>query len=550
MRTTPQRRRQSGTSRSCDKARRRQKAGKPIVSIAFWREPRNGFFWINNDYDFTDASWDLGHDVQPSWYYNDGYQRQIDSQRDLEDYARLWICGMPALTNGNFQVSLSWTNVRSGNPTINLFKAAETNGGIGYLTNSGIAASQLAGADNFVFGGPGRAIATISPGHSFTFPASYFTNASNKYFLFDGAITNGFGELMLTITDDSGYVFAQTGVWLDLRDVKDMFEHAHIVNAPSAPPSSTLTDQSSYTNDNVVAVDPHDGKELVVFVHGWRLTPWVAENFAQTMFKRLWWQGYQGRFATLHWPTLSSESDGPAAQYLTFNRDEYIAYKCAQGAANYFTNLQSRFPEYSINVCSHSHGNIIMMEVLKRLLASGQKPIDNYVMMQAAVAAECLDTSYPFYPPLSAGRSQIPDSFYGYAGPIQNAINGHISNFYNTNDFGVVTCWQPDQLLLKPDGRYWYGYFPDGPHQSPPGSSRLITDPQELMSFLSRPNTQAVGAVPNLGGAASTADQVDLSALVGFRGDWTEHSGEFNWNIQRLNPFYKTLAAELGIIPQ
>src|SRR5262249_2804123 len=141
-----------------------------------------------------------------------------------------------------------------------------------------------------------------------------------------------------------------------------------------------------------------DGSNVIVFVHGWRVTHWAAENFAQTMFKRLWWQGYQGRFAALFWPTLSSETDGPLIQYLTFNRDEFVAFKCARGAADYFVDLQSRFPGYGIDVCAHSHGNILMMETLRSLLASGQNPIHNYALLQAAVAAECLDTNAALYP--------------------------------------------------------------------------------------------------------------------------------------------------------
>ena len=112
-------------------------------------------WWINDDYDYSGSSGDLGHDIQASWYYNDGYQRVIGSQRDLEDYARLWICGMPVLAYGNYQVTLSWANVSSGSPTINLFNTVETNGGIGYLTNSAIAAAQYGGLDNNYPGSPG-----------------------------------------------------------------------------------------------------------------------------------------------------------------------------------------------------------------------------------------------------------------------------------------------------------------------------------------------------------------------------------------------------------
>ena len=119
-----------GASRSCHKVRRRRKAGNPLATVAFWREPHKGVLWVNNDYDYSGASWNFGNDAQASWYYNDGYQGKIDSQRDLEDYFRLWICGMPALTKAGYQVTLSWANVSSGNPTINLFDTVETNGGI------------------------------------------------------------------------------------------------------------------------------------------------------------------------------------------------------------------------------------------------------------------------------------------------------------------------------------------------------------------------------------------------------------------------------------
>jgi hypothetical protein len=39
------------------------------------------------------------------------------------------------------------------------------------------------------------------------------------------------------------------------------------------------------------------------------MTEAESENFSETMFKRLWWQGYKGRFAALRWPTLSADTD-------------------------------------------------------------------------------------------------------------------------------------------------------------------------------------------------------------------------------------------------
>ena len=185
------------------------------------------------------------------------------------------------------------------------------------------------------------------------------------------------------------------------------------------------------------------------------------------------------------------------------------------------------------------------MEVLKRHLASEVSPIRNYALLQAAVAAECFDTSAPTFPFFVFEPPITPDSFWGYASSVKNALSGKMANFYNRVDFGVVAAWQPNQLQFKPDARYFYQYLPIGPHQTPPGwPIRAVTDPHELMSFMSRPRTKAVGALANLD-ASIFPTQLDLQALVGFDAKWDCHSGEFNWNIQRLGAFYSTLLNRL-----
>ena len=41
----------------------------------------------------------------------------------------------------------------------------------------------------------------------------------------------------------------------------------------------------------------------ILFVHGWNMETWEKDRFAETAFKRLYWQGYQGRFGEFRWPT-------------------------------------------------------------------------------------------------------------------------------------------------------------------------------------------------------------------------------------------------------
>ena len=157
----------------------------------------------------------------------------IRSQRDLEDWARLWICGVPVLTSG-YQVTLSWANVSSGSPAINLVNAVETNGGTLYLTDPNVGAAQASG-----YTYANRKYPTITTTNALTLPANLFTNAGDKYFLFEGAGI-GSGQLVLTITQNSTNVIAQTGAWLDLRDVKDMFEHVHITGITNIPPGAAF----------------------------------------------------------------------------------------------------------------------------------------------------------------------------------------------------------------------------------------------------------------------------------------------------------------------
>jgi len=107
-------------------------------------QARPMWMWVNNDYDADGLYGAPDHDVDaprfPDYNYTDviygNGKTCIHSKRDLEDYARLWICGMPALTNAGYQVSMSWGSISSGNPVIKLFQSVETNGGTLYLTNT------------------------------------------------------------------------------------------------------------------------------------------------------------------------------------------------------------------------------------------------------------------------------------------------------------------------------------------------------------------------------------------------------------------------------
>ncbi len=200
-------------------------------------------FWINNDHDgqVTGSDRDLSR-------FPDYKDLAITSQRDLEDFARLWISGMPTLPfSQGYTVLLSWRNV-SGNPGINLYASIEADGGTGYLTDTNVAQGIL---NDF------RRFSLANVNGPYEFPAGYFQNGVRKHFIFEGA-TAGKGELVLTV-QKNGQAIAETSVWMELLDIKDMYERAHAENIDLRPPG---TKTSIYRSDRHFAANADESKDL------------------------------------------------------------------------------------------------------------------------------------------------------------------------------------------------------------------------------------------------------------------------------------------------
>jgi hypothetical protein len=237
--------------------------------------------------------------------------------------------------------------------------------------------------------------------------------------------------------------------------------------------------------------------------------------------------------------------------------------------------LRQRFPDYTISVCAHSQGNIVMMETLKRLATAGQAPIDNYVLMQAAVPAQCYDAAVPNFPAYMAleGLIPTPDTYRNYGSGINDALRagGQMVNFFNPLDFALA-IWDLNQgyyvsttngaITMKPNTllgyytdatshrlrtNFWnqtflstlYGGYYDGP-------TRSVTDPYEVMPFISRPRSKAVGAQAGVQGQIR-GGEVNLQTKFGFGRGSGDHSGEWNRSIQepQAKQFYPALVESL-----
>ncbi|SPE59643.1 hypothetical protein SBV1_340010 [Verrucomicrobia bacterium] len=513
-------------------------------------------FWVNNDCDTMTYVGDPGEDVEVSSTNQYDYNlRYVPSMRDLEDWARLWICGMPALeANQGYSVTLSMT-AQSGNPAINLMDTVETNGGTLYLTDSNTAYAQ-------VFNGGHRLkYPTISPTTPLTLPANPFTNAGNKYFLFEGAGI-GQGQLTMTMSQNGTNVLAQTSLWLDLNDVKDFYEQAYATNVTSGKPPSSLVSNFGVIQ-TATSPAPDETKQIVVFIHGINNTGADYDTTTRTIFKRLYWAGYHGRFASFRWPCAYLPPT--TANPFKYNLGEFYAFKSATALKNYLSYLRNNRPDlagYAIDLYAHSQGNVVTSEAILQ-----GAPFDNYILTQGAFPAHCYDTNAPFLQQLldaetnSVNAVQTP--FYpvdgGYHGYCLS-IHGNLIDFYNTNDFalatgttlGLQTNWKEDQRTQKPEAflggpSYIYdvpthvttGYYTLG-------NSYTVTDLQEIKALVARSRSAAVGAQGGLHGAISGS--IDLFSNYGFGNTRDEHSAQFARPIQTCLPYYRQMLTSFQIV--
>ena len=460
-----------------------------LAAVAFWRKPRNGFFWANaNYYRWATNSAILGllyTDVEqddqqiafspaapstptPDCNYSNvlanGYAyRAIPCTRDLEDFARLWVCGVTsnllAALPTNSTVTLNWGDVgnpNSANPTIDIFQAADVDGGTGYQTNETIATAQINAFQS-------RYVGRLGPGQSLRLNSSQLNGWAGNHFIWCG-VNNGSGQLNLTITDGNGNVLAQASQWIQIVDIKQMYERWTVgdnpANAPAITPSLVSDDLASGVQAFQYTPPTDPTTPYILHVHGFNMPTWDKDRYAETEYKRLYWQGYQGRFGEFRWPTTIQ---GLANFNSAFDVSEFNAWQSARGLLNLLTNLNAEYPGH-VYLTAHSHGNVVAGEALR--LAGANQVVNTYIAMQGAVPSHSYDPTTPVRLLNSTGvnlDSGTPNryaQYYTNGAPCYfNATvgAGTYVNFFNTNDWALDTLWEPDQDL-KPDTGQGYGW--------------------------------------------------------------------------------------------
>ena len=581
-------------------------------------------FWLNDDIDrghTVDGNDFEQDDISPTeaaannwvedWKYN-----TVQSQRDLEDFARIVVSTSgiaDALRNGDLYLGLKWTDT-VGTPSVKLYKQYDATGGTSYLTDDYQASVQL--PENAILNQryPNDDVSSMSahtvvtPGDLFVLPQGLWIGLTGdtlkRSLLFEGC-TAGKGQLKLVILKKDGTDYTEIGegpgVWFDLKKIGDMYEHWSVGNSNGGAPNAVAGRIASLSGSGSAfsyTASSLEEQKYILYVHGWNMEQWEKERYAETAYKRLWWQGYKGRFGLFSWPTTNGFTTkfDAAVNSTNFDQGEFTAWRSATPLRQLLQTLNTAYGG-QLYVLSHSMGGIATSEALRlQSDANGAPIVQVYVASQAALSAHVYDgtlsdaTGSPnalqwtyTYPGTGVSVNygpQTPNIYKNWTAFVlrgsavsSSAVN-RLVNFYNENDYALsAPVWQFNQLT-KPDfadypdllWEYYYvgdftgvpasdGFRKVGKYTNLSGEVILnlgnrttVQGRYEIMSFGAESRVKAFGATPNISQGISNA--VDLQTIWPTDPDnhsahkW--HSAEFRSTIQLERNYWKTLLSDRG----
>jgi hypothetical protein len=545
-------------------------------------------FWVNDDRDEGDD--DVPVDGLPDWTKN-----VIDRERGLEDFTRLWI-GFKGLTDlvksAGIQLQLEWqpddggTTWRpaDGNPAIKLFPAAEPDGGRKYLDKRNGEEAQIQPPHNTAYGIVRRdfpLLLSLTPGAL----DNLTEEQPNLYLLFEG-VARGKGRLVLKLLKNGQPLGEYPPLYMEIKDVKDMYERWTVgdVTQPNRTisssidyqiwPSDTPEQEFGISGSPMPAPTREEEKDYILMVHGWNTSPFDKACTGDTAFKRLFWQGFNGRFGLFRWPTFFYTSHVPPPHH--FDASEQRAWASSVGLLNLIAQLNSRPFAGRVRLTGHSMGNIVASEALRR--SQNGPVVHTYIASQAAMSAHCYDATIPPMEFAFGTGPTTPDVYASYwqdgaaSQPHQwlqenrpsymhpNYMHGKAEqyfNYYNRLDFALAT-WEVDQQS-KPDDSY--KYIRQG---SPPtvGFRRKVgpnvtwltfpSDTYEIFAWAAESQSIALGALPAHGVFAENGRaNVNLGVAPFNYGLAPKfHSGQFRDSNARRNDYWRSLLTDMRLRPQ
>ncbi|MEI6564103.1 MAG: hypothetical protein WCO42_07340 [bacterium] len=385
-------------------------------------------------------------------------------RRDLEDFTVLQLKVSSTVTN--LTGVTYWLKIvpESGSPVINVFRAV-TNGvtaPFDYLTKTNVADFQIKETKLYEVGATEQQLNTsdIKPGQTISY-------------LIEGKSV-GKGDLTFVLKKD-GAEWTSDRIKLDLRTITNFYDiyqcwRIDPTNKVKWEAEVSATSVQVQTNTAYMA----DASKYLLFVHGWNMSPQEKRSFAETAFKRLWWQGYKGGFGLYDWPTLWGCNPScwgvvtsPLETAHHYDDSEMVAWLSATALAHLMETINT---SGQLRLWAHSMGNIVAGEALRKY--SSANKLKAYVASQAAISSGAYNQSAerisfnlllisdfygPSTPPLfeywSSGDSTSQDTSYliSNTGKVDR-----LCNYYNRSDMAL--SWWIANNKQKPDDILSYSF--------------------------------------------------------------------------------------------
>lgn len=544
-------------------------------------------FWVNDDDDHLVDSSITGvyseledDDRNITNVQNEDWRNNvIDTPRDLEDFARLWV-SVPGLSdslkNGQLYLGLKWKNM-TGTPAIKLHRSKDAAGSADYLFNTSAAAQQSLTAaiiearyPDYVLDGNFQSDHTLIEGSGvFIIPAVQFSALSESTpsaaYLLEGCKA-GVGQLVLVILKKEGTNYTEIGegpgVWLDLKAPKNFIERWSAGNDALGVVQPVVRENSKSVSPAWGNPVTEEEKDYVLYVHGYNMQEFEKQRWIETTYKRLYWLGYKGRVGGFTWPC--SQSAPP------YDASEERAWESAVQLRILLSGLKTA--GYRVHVLAHSQGNVVAGEALRQWKEAGNTTplVRTYIASQAAIQAHCYDMAAPLIPGFAGSVSDdgTPNVYVNYpptGAPYMGALamSGAATNwlnFENPRDYALTgnsldpldfhPGWQANQRL-KPDADTGMGYNAvDGFFISTPTGIRSLVMPAErfkIFSYLAEGRSWALGSTAT--GGVFAGNNTDLEATLGYSREHRYHSAQFRSFMSERYEYWRRLMLGIDLQP-
>ena len=452
-------------------------------------------FWVNHDQDDLETGGETWPSARP-----DANTPAPDSSRDLEDFTRLHveIDDLGSLP-GDAVLTLAWAS--GSTAELNLFRNEDPDCSRRYLLDAEAGRRQLSAPHGTPIGTVGANALKI-PLQTLGEPG---LDGAGYCFLLEVA-SPGQGHLVATIADGEGVLARSEPIAAELRHIKSLYQRTTMTWPEEILAPWAYTTEAPPVPDLQWSKDPQghefepgwwETEDHVVWVYGWLksgegLREMATTQAAETIFKRLWHRGYRGRLTFFHWPTVK-----PRYAYGLLE-SEYRAYKSAPALVDFVSQIPKG---KRIHVTAHSLGCVLVTEAIKlgleaeeALLQVGAIPAAAYDTRPVLTLPDMADVVTPWLPE--------EGGYHGYIDETPTPVYT-MYNYADVTFFG----WNIAQKQMKPTakrGGYRYAWEPDAPQGERArlyyktgwfsSKYRLVDDPHEIMAFIAKAKTHAIGA--------------------------------------------------------